>query len=95
MVPVFWLPVTVGAVLVAVAGLLWLVLGAYSRARQRDADRATPQRVTDPGLAAAWAHSRHHPDASRDPFTLDTDPDERGAPVRPALRQQQPGGDGL
>lgn len=85
MFPGWTLVVAFGAAVLFVLLAGWLVLGCYSRARQRDADRAAAERVTDPGVAAAWAYSRHHPDAARAPMVLDTNPDERGAPLRPGI----------
>lgn len=88
-----WLIVVAFAAAVVFALLTAAILIATYRHRKRR-DRPTPERVTDPGLSAAWAHSRTHPQACRDPFVLDTDPDERGSALRPALRRQQQDGNG-
>lgn len=88
-----WLIVVAFAAAVAFALLTAaILLSTYRYWKRRGADRATPERPTNPGLSAAWTHSRGYPDASRDPFTLDTDGDD-GRRMRPALRRQQDEGD--
>lgn len=69
-----------------------VAIATYRYRKRRDAERAAGERVTDPGLSAAWTHSRTHPQATREPFTLDTDGDD-GRRLRPALRRQQDEGD--
>lgn len=91
MFPLWTIGVAFAAAIVFVFATAWALLALYNRACQRAADRAADERVTDPGLSAAWAHSRTHPDANRAPFVLDTDSDD-GQRMRPALRQHN-GGD--
>lgn len=69
-----------------------ILLATYRYRKRRNAERAAGERVTDPGLSAAWTHSRSNPQATRDPMVLDTDGDD-GQRLRPALRRQQDEGD--
>lgn len=88
MIPVWTLVVAFAAAVVFLLLTAAILVSTYRYRKRRGAERAADQRVTDPGLSAAWQYSRNRPDAAREPMVLDTDGDD-GQRMRPALRRQQ------